>query len=390
MSGLKFYVALLLSGAVLLAGCAKEDPAIPKRSGGERLAAVDGAGSAVELQNKFVAVLSGDDLNVETHAKGRANFEFNDAMTEVSYKLLITNIENVTRVDLVLDPSYGDGIVITTLFPVEEPSGADARVRSLGVEGTITAADLDGWLIENLEDLRAVMTGGDCVVVVRTEAYPDGEINGHVLPPRSVASPNPLMRLYDRHVGPFVSTSEWEEPMTTLQTPAGLPLRFILSAYAFPYGERITAYRHYWRNESESEGWRHYDGSAFDLEIPLPRGASFGVYELTVAVRDSRNHVSHVRLAWDIVPLPMRRPLLVVDDWTENSPGFAPTNGGVPSDEEHDAFWNEIAAVVAGFDPAVDVVEAGESLTLSALADYKSVIWIGQAAYNAQTSVVHK
>ena len=385
MSGVRLCGALLVGAAVLFSGCAKKDPVLPGRSGGEDLVGADVEGAALaELQNEFGAVLTGEELGVDTRARGRVSFEFNEALTEVSYRLLVSNVEEVTVVDLVYGLPHGE--VITALYPVGESLPADARNRSLGVEGTITAADLEGSQIESLGDLRAVMTGGYCTVVVRTEAYPAGEISGHVLPPRSADSPNPRVNLYDRHVGAFLSSSEWEEPGATLETPAGLPLRFVLSASAATYGEKITAYRYYWRNEGEPEGWRHYDGSAIDLEIPLPHGASSGVYELTVAVRDTRNHVSHVRLAWNIVPLPMRRPLLVVDDWRENSPGFAPTNGGVPSDEEHDAFWNEIASAVAGFDPVTDVVEANGSMTLSSLADYKSVVWVGQAAYNSTTA----
>ncbi len=84
----------------------------------------------------------------------------------------------------------------------------------------------------------------------------------------------------------------------------------------------------------------------------------------------------------------MARPLLVVDDWVENSPGWEATNGGVPSDAEHDQFWLAMTSGVEGFDPNTDVIEAnsGNIPPLDLLLQYKSIMWNASAAYNATTS----
>ena len=75
----------------------------------------------------------------------------------------------------------------------------------------------------------------------------------------------------------------------------------------------------------------------------------------------------------NFVPLPMDKPLLVVDDFAEDNSTWTT----VVTDELHDGFWKDMVRNVDGLNQDLDIVEVSRDLPLSLtqLAEYKSIIW---------------
>jgi hypothetical protein len=141
--------------------------------------AVGGALAAAGPRNYRAHVASPE--GTETRGQGQAIFRFSADGTELTYKLNVANIENVTQAHIHLAPAVGaNGPVVLWLYP----SGAPAVLipgRSNGTlgEGTVTAANLVGLLAGmSLDDLKAKMDAGLTYVNVHTTANPAGEIRG--------------------------------------------------------------------------------------------------------------------------------------------------------------------------------------------------------------------
>jgi len=147
--------------------------------------------AAGENQN-FVAHLSGDRevLPVATRATGQAIFHLSDDGTELDFKLIVANIENVVAAHIHLAPAGVNGPVVAFLYgPV--PAGG-ARVDGVLSEGTITAANLIGLLAGHpLSDLVDAMEAGNAYVNVHTDDgippvntgpgdFPGGEVRGQI------------------------------------------------------------------------------------------------------------------------------------------------------------------------------------------------------------------
>jgi CHRD domain len=128
----------------------------------------------------FRAVLSGGNEvpEVVTLARGVATFQLSDDGTELTYRLVVANIENVVAAHIHLAPAGVNGPVVAFLF-----SGAPSG-RSNGVlaEGTITAANLVGPLAgQPLSALVTAMEAGNTYANAHTSpAHLGGEIRGQI------------------------------------------------------------------------------------------------------------------------------------------------------------------------------------------------------------------
>lgn len=132
----------------------------------------------------FAAALSGaqEVPPVDTAARGQITLQLSKDGTELGYRLIVANIENVTQAHLHLAPAGANGAVVAWLYP----SGPPAQLipgRSDGVlaTGTITSADLVGPLAgASLSDLVAAIEAGDIYANVHTSQFPGGEIRGQL------------------------------------------------------------------------------------------------------------------------------------------------------------------------------------------------------------------
>jgi hypothetical protein len=140
----------------------------------------------------FVAHCTGDEEVParETLAQGQAFFQLNADGTELRYKLIVANIDNVIAAHIHIGVFGVNGPVVAFLFGPASPGGG----RSDGViaEGTITSANLVGPLAGmDLSVLLAAMRTGGAYVNVHTNDgvaptntgpgdFPGGEVRGQI------------------------------------------------------------------------------------------------------------------------------------------------------------------------------------------------------------------
>ena len=148
--------------------------------------------AAAEGNGRFVAHLSGDQEVParETLAQGQAIFKLSKDGSELHYKLIVANIENVVASHIHLAPAGTNGPVVTFLAGPFPPAGG--RTNGVLAEGTIIAADLVGPLTgQSLSDLIDAMEAGGTYVNVHTNDgvnptntgpgdFPGGEVRGQI------------------------------------------------------------------------------------------------------------------------------------------------------------------------------------------------------------------
>jgi hypothetical protein len=119
---------------------------------------------------------------VETQAQGQTIFQLSKDGTELHYKLIVANIENVHMAHIHLAPAGANGPVVAWLYPsAPPPAPIEGRFSGVLAEGTITAADLVGPLAgHSLSDLVDEIQAGNTYVNVHTLQNPAGEVRGQI------------------------------------------------------------------------------------------------------------------------------------------------------------------------------------------------------------------
>lgn len=146
------------------------------------LLATVGTASAANNRN-FRAHLSGDEAGADTLAQGQAIFQFSKDGDELSYKLIVANIENIRMAHIHLaEEAGGSGPPVVWLYPdAPPPVPIPGRFDGVLATGTVTADDLVGPLAGmSLDDLKTAMEQSLTYVNVHTDQYPDGEIRGEI------------------------------------------------------------------------------------------------------------------------------------------------------------------------------------------------------------------
>ena len=150
------------------------------------------ATTAMAYHRSFVTHLKGSNEvpPTDTHAQGAAVFHLNKDGTELRYKLIVANINNVVAAHIHLGAEGVNGPVVAALFGPAAPGGG--RVNGILSQGTITAANLTGPLTgKSLNDLVEAMRAGNTYVNVHTNDgvpppntgpgdFPGGEIRGQL------------------------------------------------------------------------------------------------------------------------------------------------------------------------------------------------------------------
>lgn len=129
---------------------------------------------ASQVRN-FVTPLSGSEEVPpnESRARGTAIFQLNPDGTQLSYRLIASNIRNAHMAHIHMAAAGANGGIVVWLFPSTAvgPPGALGSGRHDGVlaTGTITAANLTGALAGRpLSDLVAAIDAGTAYVNVHT------------------------------------------------------------------------------------------------------------------------------------------------------------------------------------------------------------------------------
>ena len=131
----------------------------------------------------------------DSNARGNAIFQLNAAGTELSYQLIVANIENVFQAHIHRGPAGANGPIVVWLYPstavAPGPLGG-GRLDGVIAEGTIRASNLIGQLLNHpLSDLIADLKSGNAYVNAHTNDgvaptntgpgdFPGGEIRGQV------------------------------------------------------------------------------------------------------------------------------------------------------------------------------------------------------------------
>jgi hypothetical protein len=144
-------------------------------------------GTAVASANgRWSTHLTGDQEvpAVETQAQGEAIFKLSDDGSTLHYKLIASNIENITQAHIHLRANAGvpTGGIVVWLYPSAPPAQLiPGRHDGVLAEGSITEDDfvnaLDG---ASMETLVAALESGLAYANVHTTANPPGEIRGDI------------------------------------------------------------------------------------------------------------------------------------------------------------------------------------------------------------------
>lgn len=128
----------------------------------------------------FTAHLSGDQEVParNTLAQGQAIFQLSKDGTELSYKLIVANLENVTASHIHIAPAGSNGGVVAFLYSSGLITGTTNGVLA---EGVITDANLiNSFAGKTIADLITEINAGNAYVNVHTTLYPGGEIRGQI------------------------------------------------------------------------------------------------------------------------------------------------------------------------------------------------------------------
>ncbi|HET6558005.1 MAG TPA: CHRD domain-containing protein [Prolixibacteraceae bacterium] len=174
---MKKHLFFLLSGIFLLfISCSKADLEVPVE---EELTLKSG-----HVVMNFNAHLTGDqEVPVrETLAQGQAIFKLSKDGTELSYKLIVANLDNLHMAHIHLAPAGSNGGVVAWLYPSAPPMMLiPGTTNGILAQGVITDASLVGALAgQTLADLVEQIVAGNTYVNVHTTLYPGGEIRGQI------------------------------------------------------------------------------------------------------------------------------------------------------------------------------------------------------------------
>lgn len=117
---------------------------------------------------------------VTTNATGLAELELNDDGDEISYDIQVEDIEGATQAHIHQGSEGENGDVVVSLFNSTEPTDVNDGTLE---DGDFTSEDFVGPLQgQNMSALVELMDNGQAYVNVHTEANPDGEIRGTIVP----------------------------------------------------------------------------------------------------------------------------------------------------------------------------------------------------------------
>jgi hypothetical protein len=118
----------------------------------------------------------------DTQAQGQAIFQLSKDGTELSYRLIVANIENVTQAHIHRGAFGANGPIAVWLYPPAPPlqliPGRSDGVLGEGVirDANVIAGVIPGGIVGLMAHLRA----GNTYVNVHTTLYPGGEIRGQI------------------------------------------------------------------------------------------------------------------------------------------------------------------------------------------------------------------
>jgi len=181
--------SVLTLGIFALSGCSESSTptgSLPVFDAGPHLGVVANGG-----KNAAVPLSGAEEVPARaTRARGTAVFNLSADGDELSYRLIVANIENVVQAHIHIGPAGQNGPFGVFLYGPVPPGGG--RIDGVIAEGTITAANFVGPLAGlGMDDLVAHIVAGNAYVNAHTNDgvapantgpgdFPGGEIRGQI------------------------------------------------------------------------------------------------------------------------------------------------------------------------------------------------------------------
>lgn len=170
------HVTSIALAAASVAGCTEREPTAAEISA-PVYAITQGAGN-------FGTHLNGsqDTHHQPTRAQGQALFRLSEDGTQLSYRIIVADIENATMSHIHLGAPGEAGPAVLWLYPPsQQPQLVPGRSDGILGEGVATASDLVGPLAgQPLSALVDVLRSGGAYANVHTVRLPAGEIRGQI------------------------------------------------------------------------------------------------------------------------------------------------------------------------------------------------------------------
>jgi len=177
---------LLISFSLfVLISCDKQFENVPLNASALKSGQTEPELKSAQLVQNFRAHMSGDNevpANM-SEATGEVIFQLSKDGMELSYKLIVANIDNVMMSHIHLEHPGVNGKIVTWLYPSAPPMMLiPGTSNGVLAEGVITQANLVGTLSgKTIADLVAEIKAGNAYVNVHTSQFGGGEIRGQIM-----------------------------------------------------------------------------------------------------------------------------------------------------------------------------------------------------------------
>lgn len=128
----------------------------------------------------FKATLSGNEVAppVKTMANGEATFQLSKDGKELTYKVTVSDIENVTAAHIHQGAMGKSGPPVAL---IDIKGKKEGKVSGTLAEGSITSKDLmSSFKGKTVKDLAKEIEAGNTYINIHTAKYPDGELRGQI------------------------------------------------------------------------------------------------------------------------------------------------------------------------------------------------------------------
>ena len=186
----------------------------------------------------------------------------------------------------------------------------------------------------------------------------------------------PTLIVREPFLGFYRFIGETLNPLS-VELPPGIPLNLSWVADVSIYGGEIVGYRYGWdiQDLNDPDEWET-QFSPFILSAS-ERTFYSGIHTFYVEVLDNSGNSTIGAIEISIVPFPMERNLLLVDDFY--STDFTQIMYNYPTETEHDTFWLDICSRAEGFVQNLDVFDTQNTNfhppDLLKIGQYKNIIW---------------
>ena len=190
----------------------------------------------------------------------------------------------------------------------------------------------------------------------------------------------PILQVTESYLGFYKFLGEFATSNPSLievDVPSGTSINFSWIGDASAYGSEIACYRYGW-DITDLNNPDQWETSCEPGLLSAPERQFFsGVHTFFVEARDEFGIKVMGGIQINIVPFPMERNLLLVDDFY--STDFTQVLYSIPTETEHDNFWLDICSRADGFVPSLDVFDTRSSAyrppDLYKIGQYKNIIW---------------